>query len=234
MYSDDHTASPFNAIPPVVILLCLVIGGIELVFQGAESGFVGGPEAIGWRLDAIMTFGFFDTVFAWMLETRQVPLEHLIRFLSYSFVHGSFTHAAFTLVFILAIGKMVAEAFSAFVFLLIYVVGAIVGALAYGLILETNVPLIGAYPAVYALIGAMTFVLFLRARMTGENPLLAFRLIIALVGIQLFFRLTFGGGNDWIADIAGFVAGFLVTALISPDGGEGAVNVIERIRRRRD
>ena len=104
MYSDDHNASPFNAIPPVVILLCLVIGGIELLFQGAESGFVGGPEAIGWRLDAIMTFGFFDTVFAWMLETRQVPLEHLIRFLSYSFVHGSFTHAAFTLVFILAIG----------------------------------------------------------------------------------------------------------------------------------
>ena len=110
MYSDDHNASPFNAIPPVVILLCLVIGGIELLFQGAESGFVGGPEAIGWRLDAIMTFGFFDTVFAWMLETRQVPLEHLIRFLSYSFVHGSFTHAAFTLVFILAIGYYITPA----------------------------------------------------------------------------------------------------------------------------
>jgi rhomboid protease GluP len=233
MYSDDYNASPFNAIPPVVIVFCLLIGGIELTFQAAEAGFVGGPQAVGWRLEAIMTYGFFDPVFAWMLETRQAPLEHLIRFLTYTLVHGGLSHAAFTIVFILAIGKMVTEAFSTVVFLLVYGVSAIVGALAYGVVLDTNVPLIGAYPAVYGLIGALTLMLFLRARVSGENPLLAFRLILALIGIQLFFRLTFGGGNDWVADGAGFIAGFVLTAVLVPDGGQGAVSLLDRIRRRR-
>ena len=233
MFEDDHNASPINPLPPVVILFCLVIGGIELVMQAAERGLIGGPGGIGWRIDAITSFGFFDTVFAWMLETSSFPPEHLMRFVTYLAFHGSFTHALFTIVFVLAIGKMVAEVFSTLSFVVIFFVSGFVGALAYGLFLDTPVPLIGAYPSVYGLIGAMTFMLWVLARIKGENQYRAFSLIGFLLGIQLFFKLVFGGGDDWVADIAGFVTGFLLSFVLAPDGSERLIKVVGRIRRRR-
>ena len=47
-------------------------------------------------------------------------------------------------------------------------------------------------------------------------------------GIQLVFALLVGGGKDWVADIAGFAAGFGLAFLVSP-GGWAAVK--RRIRR---
>jgi len=232
MFSEDHNASPFNRLPPVVVVISLAIAAVELVLQAAEHGFAGGREGIGWRLDLITNYGFFDAVLNWMLESGRYPVEHLIRFVTYLFVHGGFTHAAFTIVFTLAIGKMVAEAFSTGAFLVLYFGSGVVGALGYGVLLDTNTPLIGAYPAVYGLIGAMTFMLWIVARHTGENQLRAFSLIGFLLGIQLFFKLIFGGGDDWVADLSGFVTGFVLSIFLAPQGGVRVVSVIERLRRR--
>lgn len=229
MHNDDLNASPFNAIPVIVWIFSLAILGIELIFQGAERGLIGGPGSIGWRLEAITTFGFFDSVLGWMIETRRLPAEHLWRFVSYLFIHGSFTHAAFAVVMALAIGKMVAEAFSSLGFVLIVVISSISGALAYGLLLDETQPLFGAFPAVYGLIGALTYMLWIRAKTEGTNQLSAFSLIAFLLGIQLVFKFLFGGGNDWVADIAGFLAGFALSLVLAPGG---AVAVLNRIRRR--
>ena len=51
-----HQESPFNSIPPVVIVLGLAIFGIELVFQAGARGFAGGPGGVGWRLEAVRQF----------------------------------------------------------------------------------------------------------------------------------------------------------------------------------
>lgn len=229
MFNDDHNASPFNALPPIVWAFALIILAVELLFQGAERGLIGGPGAIGWRIEAITSFGFFDSVFAWMIETRQAPLEHLMRFLTYLFIHGSFTHAAFGIVMALAIGKMVAEAFSQLGFLLIAATSSIAGAFAYGIFLDDNQPLFGAFPAIYGLIGALTYMLWVRAKVEGTNQMNAFTLIGFLLGIQLVFKLLFGGGNDWVADIAGFAAGFGLSLILAPGGAVAALN---RVRRR--
>ncbi len=82
------------------------------------------------------------------------------------------------------------------------------GALVYALLLDTPQPLIGGFPAVYGLIGAFTFLLWVRLALNGGPQARAFTLIGFLMGIQLVFGLLFGGGKDWIADLAGFVAGF--------------------------
>ncbi len=47
----SHEESPFNALPPIVVALALVIFGVELIFQAGARGFIGGPQAVGWRLD---------------------------------------------------------------------------------------------------------------------------------------------------------------------------------------
>jgi rhomboid protease GluP len=78
-------------------------------------------------------------------------------------------HAAFVVVFILAIGKMVAEVFSPIAFVAIFWVSAIFGALAYVVLLDSPFPLIGGYPGVYGLIGAFTFLMWVDAGMRGES-----------------------------------------------------------------
>jgi membrane associated rhomboid family serine protease len=75
--------------------------------------------------------------------------------------------------------------------------------------------------------------LWVLARIKGENQYRAFSLIGFLLGIQLFFKLVFGGGDDWVADIAGFVTGFLLSFVLAPDGSERLIKVVGRIRRRR-
>ena len=232
MFHEDHNAPPVNPLPPVVWVFSLAIAAIELVLQGAERGFIGGPEGIGWRIEAFTSYAFFDTVFSWMMETGRYPFEHMIRFVSYAFVHANFGHTVFAFVMLLAIGKMVAEAFSQTIFIVIFVLSTIVGAITYGLFLDTSTPLIGAFPAVYGMIGSLTFMLWIKAKVEGTNQFRAFSLIGFLMGIQLFFKLVFGGSDDWVADIGGFVTGLLLSFLLAPGEITGIADVLKRIRRR--
>ncbi len=232
MYSEDHNAPPFNPIPPVVWVFVLAITGIELLFQAGASGFVGGPSAIGWRNEAITGFAFYDTAFSWMIANGHYPFELVQRFFTYTFVHANFNQALFAAVMLLAIGKMVAEVFSPLAFVMIYAVSSIVGALAYALFLDTQFPLLGAFPAVYGMIGAFTFMLWVRAKYEGRGQAKAFSLIAFLLGLQLFFKLVFGGSNDWVADIAGFVTGFALSFLVAPGGAMRISEMLNRVRRR--
>lgn len=225
----DPDNSPINPLPPVVIALSVVIIGVEALFSLASRGILGGAQGIGWRNNAIQGYGFNDGVFDQMLELGVFPPEHLLRFISYPFIHGNFTHAVFAVVFLLALGKMVAEIFRVWAVLVIFFGSAIFGALAWALLQSTQLWLIGAFPAVYGLIGAYTFLLWVNYGATGENQYRAFLMISLLMGIQLLWSLVFGAGNDWIADLAGFTAGFCLSFIVSP-GGWG--RVMERIRRR--
>jgi membrane associated rhomboid family serine protease len=215
---NDQNISAVNPLPPVVAALFLVILGIELLFQLGTRGLVGGPGAVGWRLEAIQTYAFSGDILDWMRETGQWPPEQLFRFLSYPFVHTSFTHALFVGVFLLAMGKMVAEVFGSVAFLVVFVVSGIGGALAYGVLLDDPVPLIGGFPPVYGLIGAFTYMLWRSLSTVGANQARAFTLISFLMGIQLLFGLLFGGNNDWVADLAGFATGFGLSFFVSPGG----------------
>ena len=218
MHHPDHNASPFNSLPPVIVVLVVIIGGIEIALQAGAAGLAGGPEAIGWRVQLIERFGFFDRYFEWMRSGGIWPLDGLMRFVTYTCVHYEIIHALFACVMILAIGKFVGERFSAISVLVLFLASAAFGALCYGLILNDDRQLIGAYPAVYGLLGAFTWTLFMGLGQAGENRLQAFRLIAILMGLQLLFRLIGGGGNDWVADLGGFACGFVLSFVLAPDG----------------
>jgi membrane associated rhomboid family serine protease len=227
--SSSHNESPFNSIPPVVLVLAGVIFAIEAAFQLGARGIVGGPAAVGWRLAAIGDYAFFGQVFDQMLARGLWPWEHVLRFVSYPFVHASFTHVLFVIVFLLALGKMVGEIFAAWAVLAVFFGSAVVGALVYALVLDDPVPLIGGFPAVYGLIGAFTFLLWAKLAATGGPQSRAFVLIGFLMGIQLLFGLLFGGGKDWVADLAGFVTGFGLSFLVAPGAW---ARVVDRLRQR--
>lgn len=215
---NSQNNSPFNTLPPVVVALFLLIMGIEIVFSLGARGLMGGPQAVGWRLDAVQTYGFSAPVFRKMLELGQWPTEHLIRTVSYAFVHGSFSQALFAGVMLLALGNMVGKVFSQLATLVIFLAGIVVGAVVYGLFAQSQFALIGAFPGVYALIGAYSFLMWMRLGVVGQNRLHAFRLVGILLAIQLVFGLIFGSQPDWIADIAAFVIGFALSFLVVPGG----------------
>ncbi len=212
----SHEESPFNALPPIVVALALLIFGVEVIFQAGARGFVGGPDAVGWRIDGIQEYAFSGVIFDWMAETGRWSFEHLKRFVTYPFIHHSFTHALMVIVFLLALGKMVGEVFGTFAVLAVFFLSAMAGALAYALLLDDPQPLYGGYPAVYGLIGSYTFMLWISLTGTGNTRYTAFTLIGFLLGIQLIFGLLFGGNKDWLADIFGFATGFFLSFALVP------------------
>ena len=225
--SSEPNASPVNPLPPLVVVLFLIIVGVEAAFSLGAQGVIGGAEAVGWRLWAFQSYAFSGDIFDWMVETSRWPPEHLLRFFSFSFVHASLTHAAFAGVILLAMGKMVAEAFGQWRMLALFVLSGAGGALVYAVILNDPVPLVGAFPNVYGLIGGFTFLLWRNLEELGQNQYRAFTLIGFLMAFQLVFGLLFGAQNDWVADASGFVVGFGLSFVLSP-GGWGRVR--ERIR----
>jgi membrane associated rhomboid family serine protease len=213
-----HMEPPVNPIPGVVLLLALPIVVIEAAFMLGAQGYVGGPQAVGWRLAALRDWGFAPSVLDWMIANNRWPPGELVRFVSYPFIHVGFTQTLFVVVFLLALGKMVAEVFRPWAVAVIFFASAAGGALVYGLSMSGPVPLIGGFPAVYGLIGAFTFLIWTRLAATGGPQATAFTLIGLLLAIQLLFGLLFGGNNDWIADLAGFAIGFGLSFVVSPGG----------------
>jgi len=227
--ASDPDASPFNSVPPSVVALAAVILAIELAFWCASRGLLGGASGVGWRAGAVEAYAFYGPVLDYMIEVGGVTLADSARFLTYSFVHGGFTHVLFVLVFLLALGKMVGETVGNLAVLVVFFGAAAFGALAYAAITNDTRPLLGGFPAVYGLIGAFTFLLWVRLGQMGAPQVQAFTLIGFLLGLQLFFELIFGGTNDWVAEVAGFAFGFAVTPLVAPGGVR---HLMARIRER--
>ena len=223
----NPNVSPVNPMPPVVVALFLVILGVECVFALGSEGIVGGPNAVGWRLQAVQEYAFFGSVFELMVDNNHWPVEHLMRFVTYPFISHNFTHALLVGVILLAMGKMVGEAFGGIATLVIFVGSGAFGALAYAVLLNDSVPLIGGFPPVYGLIGGFTFLLWRKLSSIGAGQLRAFHLIGFLMGIQLIFGLLFDSNNDWVADLAGFVAGFSLSFFLAPGSWS---NILRRLR----
>lgn len=226
---DMQDANPVNPLPPVVLGLFLVLMGVELVLTLAAEGIVGGPQGVGWRIAAIDGYAFSPAVWERVTERGDLSFDMLKRFVGYVFVHSSFTHALFAAALLLALGKFVGDLFHAGAVLAVLGAATLSGAVAYALLAPGNVALFGAYPPVYGLIGAFTYLMWLRLGQLGQNQYRAFQLIAVLLGIQLFFALVFGGNPTWIADVAGFAGGLAVSPLVAPGGWQA---FMRRMRQR--
>ncbi|MEJ6397803.1 rhomboid family intramembrane serine protease [Yoonia sp. 208BN28-4] len=215
---DGGFEPPVNPIPPAIILLTLAIVLVEGALSLAEAGVVGGPRGLGWRLAALQDYGFSPAVLDWMITRSDYTLDLLRRFVTYPFVHGSFTQALFAGALLLALGKFVGDVFRTPATLVLFFGSTIGGALVFGLIASGTSPLFSAFTPIYGLIGAYTYVVWLSLGQSGQNQLKAFQLIGFLLGIQLVFGLIFGAGQMWIAELSGFVIGFGLSVLLAPGG----------------
>jgi membrane associated rhomboid family serine protease len=227
--TSDPNAAPLNPLPPIVWILALPLIAMEAVLSLAERGLIGGAGGIGWRLQAVERFGLFPELLRHQWQTGGYPMQELHRLVSHSLVHGSFTNALFAVVMLLALGKMVAEIFRWWAVVAVVVASAALGAIAYGfLVPDLRAPLIGAFPAVYGLIGAFTFLIFTNLAKVGANKYRAFTLIGFLLAFQLVFGVLFGGTWAWVAEVAGFATGFLMSFIVCPGGFARALDLIRQ------
>ena len=230
-----HEEPPVNPLPPVAVAIAGVVFLIEVVFQAGTRGLIGGPGAVSWRRDALLQYGFSDGLFDRMLELGVWDSDAVMRMFTYAFVHYGMGQVLFMCVLVLALGKWVGERLPQWVIAVVFAASAFVGALVYGVVLDTPVVLVGGFPGAYGLIGAFTFLLWTRLAETGGPQGRAFWMIGALMAIQLVFGLVGGFlsdgpvSRDWVADLAGFVAGFGVTVLVSPGGW---ARMVARLRQR--
>ncbi|MEI2806671.1 rhomboid family intramembrane serine protease [Albidovulum sp.] len=213
-----YDETPLNPLPPVVWLILLPIVAMEVVLSAGSLGLAGGQTGIGWRSEALQRFALSPVMLDQMWQAGQLSSDYLMRFVTYAFVHGNLTHAVFATVFILALGKFVGEVFRGWAVAVVFLGAVLSGGLAYSLVPGLQAALYGAYPGAYGLIGAFTYILWAKLGAHHAHRGRAFSLIGFLLGIQLLFGALFGGAPDWIADLAGFGAGFCLSFLVAPGG----------------
>lgn len=215
-------------LPPVVWLIAVPMAIIELMAQAASYGFIDGSRGTGWRMAMLQKFALAPDMLGRMWSAGVWPADYLMRFVTYAFFHVNFLHAVMVIVFVLALGKFVAEAFGALAILAIFFVATVVGGVAYSLVPVAQAGLIGGYPGVYGLIGGFTAILWSRLGAAHANQYRAFTLIGFLLVIQLVYGLLFGTGWDWVAELSGFAAGFGLSFLVAPGGPAHLVRLIRQ------
>lgn len=223
------SAWPFNPLPWSVWLLLLAILGVEAALQAGRAGWIGGPEALGWRLQAVQRLGFSGAILDWMLENRRLPPAEALRLLAYPLIHADWVHAGFILALVAALGKAVGEVLSGLALLALVLLSSACGALVWGLAVPEPRWLIGGYPMVFGLLGAFTLLLWTDLAARGANRLRALALVGVLLLLRVLLGLWHGGGQEWIADVAACAAGVGLAAVLAPGGGRA---MLARLRRR--
>ena len=223
-----YQESPFQALPPVVVLLALAAALPEIAFSAADRGLLG-TGAAGWRVEALRDWGVFPPLLDLGLARGDALAAEPWRLLTYPFVHRGFVDMLFGAVFVLALGKFVAEAMGGAATLALFLGTAAAGALGWWALGGASQPLAGATVPAFGLIGAFTFVLFSRAGASNAGRLAAFRLIGLLMAIQLVFAVLFGTADWWIAELCAFATGFGASFALAP--GRARV-FLERLRAR--
>lgn len=231
---EGYDEAPLNPLPLAVWVLVMPIAAMEIVLQAGAAGFAGGGAGAGWRNEALQRLALSPEMLDRMVEAGRYPAEILMRFAAYPLVHGSFVHALFAVVFILALGKMVGEVFRLPAVLAVFLGSAVAAALAYSLVPGIRQALFGAYPPVYGLVGAFTYILWARLGALHANRARAFTLIAMLLIVQTIFTAlnqVMNGVFDAsiVADFTGFVAGFALSVLVAPGG---PARLMERLRQR--
>ncbi len=227
-----HEAA-FNPVAPVVVVLVLAMVAVELVLQAQEHGLIGAMATGSWRHNLVSNVGFHKAVFDHILIGGKIEPKVVWPFLSYLFIHRSFMHMLVAAALLLAMGKMIADMFSGLAVVVLFVACGLMGALAFGwLSKDGGFPLIGAYPVFYGFIGTFTWIQIFDLRAKGHSILPAFSAVIGLVVLRSGFMLYAGLANDWSADLAGLITGFLLAYILAPDGKDRIRGWVRAIRTR--
>lgn len=199
----------FNNVPPGVLILGGVIGGIELFLQ------IFGLE---WRSAAFLFLAFFPLDFGAPYKELFFA-QNFVMFFSYSFLHGNFFHMIINVAIFFALGKQIEEQLGAVNLILIFISTSIAGAAAYQILSSgSSVPMVGASGGVFGFFGFIKgkeLIYRIRHNLTILPFLnLIFGLIILHIILVLLYPTIIPFQIGWQGHLGGFISGLILASLI--------------------
>lgn len=165
-------------------------------------------------------------------------LPHKVPFVSVltaMFIHAGWLHLLGNMLFLYVFGNNVEDRLGRLHYLLFYICGGYLATYAFAMVNSAStLPLVGASGAIATVLGAYLF-MFPKARVTSLVPVLFFLplrfpawlvlgswFILQLPSIQHLLGVPTDDTVAYVAHVAGFVAGFAYTVLVSGRNGRGA------------
>ena len=131
------------------------------------------------------------------------------RLLTGTFIHVELFHLLFNMYALKIIGSQVESFFGSFKFLIVYLFSAITGSLL-SILLNGNVPSIGASGAIFGLFGAMLYFGYYYRVYFGNTII---KQMLPIIAINLLIGFT-SSGIDNFAHIGGLVGGILCSMIV--------------------
>ena len=199
----------FNNVPPGVLILGGVIGGIELFLQ------IFGLE---WRSAAFLFLAFFPLDFGAPYKELFFA-QNFVMFFSYSFLHGNFFHMIINVAIFFALGKQIEEQLGAINLIFIFLSTSIAGAAAYQILSSgSSVPMVGASGGVFGFFGFIKgkeLIYRIRHNLTILPFLnLIFGLIILHIILVLLYPTIIPFQIGWQGHLGGFASGLILASMI--------------------
>lgn len=182
---------------------------IELTLSAADAGLVGSTR---WRALAYQDGAFW----AGLLHGWQpnYPAQPWTMFLSYAVLHGGLVHLAGNMLVLWGLGRILRLRLGTAGFLAIYLLSAIGGALAFGLLTRSPQPMVGASGALFGLVGAWQYWRWSRRRRAGRSLWPVWQTLAWLAGFNLLFWVLLDGLLAWQTHLGGFVTGWLAAVAL--------------------
>ena len=137
------------------------------------------------------------------------------RLLTSMFLHFGILHLLYNMIVLVSMGDVLEEMVGSFKFLMIYLLGGILGNVA-SLVIELYTGKYavsaGASGAVFAVIGAILIITVTDSRRVSSERIMRMMIMVALMIIQGFTE----AGTDNAAHVGGLVAGVLLGFLLRP------------------
>lgn len=214
----QETPQPFFRVPVIVPLLIALLVGIEL---SREFLWNAASQAV------YFNYGFVPARYSHAFlaahnASAGTWLDRALPFVTYMFLHGSFTHVAINSIWLLAFGAVVARRYGSALFLLFFLLCGIAGAAMHLACAWNSVgPVVGASAAVAGLMGAAFRLIGPRPGIEADVPLPLFSgriLLWSAIWLAINFvagiaGLGAGSGVQliaWQAHIGGYVAGLVL------------------------
>lgn len=221
MFIPLHDANNLKHIKAQYVTLTLI--GINVaVYLVVNLNLLGGAYEA-----AVFSFGYIPAVVNDFVELPpgRVVIPEEFSLISYAFLHGDFMHLASNMLFLWVFGDNVEDALGHVRYLLFYLLCAVAGALAHGLLVpDSTAPLIGASGAISGIIGAY-LMLHPKVRIWvlafGRIPLRLPAAIPLLAWIAYQLAAVFLMPEDtvsWAAHVGGFAAGVLLVLVLRRRG----------------
>jgi len=218
--SDSPTFWPRPAagipVHPVLWAMLGVMVAIEALMSAADHGMA--PQ-IFHRVWVYTMFAFFDGQFELARQGVALDPQLVWSLVTYAFLHGGWLHLVLNGAIYLALGHAISRNIGIGRTVALFAISAAAGAIVFGLLTDTQWPLVGASGAVFGFLGTVTAWRLRTLAALGMSTAPVWRLVVGLAAINALMALGFigiGGALAWQAHLGGFIAGWLMARVWPP------------------